>query len=58
MSCRSLGAKKITLDFNGSNMPARRMYEKMGFEVEGTLKNHIFVCGKYEDIVIMSLQLN
>lgn len=41
--------KKIYLQTNKSNMGARKMYEKIGFKLEGILRSEAIVCGVYED---------
>ena len=54
---RKLGAKKIILDFNESNIAALKLYEKLGFVEEGRLRNQIIVNGQYLDLIIMALSL-
>lgn len=47
--------KKITLVAIASNLPAIRFFRKNGFVHEGRLKNHLFINGRYEDLLQMSL---
>ena len=54
---KKLGAKKIILDFNESNIGALKLYEKLGFVEEGRLRNQIMVNGQYLDLIIMALSL-
>lgn len=50
----SNGIKKITLSVLGTNEKAIRLYEKLGFEVEGVLRNDkILADGKYYNTVMM-----
>ncbi len=44
-----LGLNKIYLCTNKSNLGAKRIYEKVGFILEGTLRSEKIVDGKYED---------
>jgi ribosomal-protein-alanine N-acetyltransferase len=37
---RHLGARRATLEVRASNLPARRMYERLGFYVAGTRRNY------------------
>ncbi|MCK8606850.1 GNAT family N-acetyltransferase [Apilactobacillus ozensis] len=51
----TINLQKIYLYVDVENKPALKVYKKMGFEVEGTLKKHYFVNGKYHDVYFMSL---
>lgn len=51
----SLNLHKIYLIVASSNHKAQHIYEKMGFSREGTLKEHYFIKGKYEDVEMMGL---
>lgn len=44
-----LGLKKIYLHTNGDNMPARRLYERLGFRLEGFMPNEVINNGKVKD---------
>lgn len=52
---RDLGLNRVELDVLETNARARRMYEKAGFEVEGTRRQAAFKDGAYVDMVQMSL---
>ena len=45
--------RRIHLQAIASNSGAIRAYEKAGFAVEGRLREHAYVRGTYEDIVLM-----
>jgi RimJ/RimL family protein N-acetyltransferase len=47
--------RRIHLQAIASNTGALRAYEKAGFVVEGRLREHAWVRGAYEDIVLMAL---
>ncbi len=47
--------RRIHLQAIASNTAARRAYEKAGFVVEGRLREHAWVRGGYEDIVVMGV---
>ena len=47
--------RRIHLQAIASNTPALRAYEKAGFVVEGRLREHAWVRGCYEDIVLMGI---
>jgi RimJ/RimL family protein N-acetyltransferase len=47
--------RRIHLQAIASNTPALRAYEKAGFVVEGRLRDHAWVRGAYEDIVLMGI---
>ncbi|WP_121370813.1 GNAT family N-acetyltransferase [Frondihabitans australicus] len=47
--------RRIHLQAISSNAAALRAYEKAGFVVEGRLREHAWVRGRYEDIVLMGL---
>ena len=46
---------KISLLTYGFNKRAIRSYEKVGFKVEGVLKDNIYRDGQYQDEIIMSI---
>ncbi|GEN56596.1 GCN5 family N-acetyltransferase [Halolactibacillus alkaliphilus] len=50
-----LRLNKVFLTTRGINEKARGLYEKLGFKIEGTFKDHCFVNGKYYDTYFMSL---
>jgi RimJ/RimL family protein N-acetyltransferase len=47
--------RRIHLQAIASNAAAIRSYEKAGFAVEGRLREHAWVRGRYEDIVLMGI---
>ena len=47
--------RRIHLQAIGSNTAAIRAYEKAGFVVEGRQRQHAWVRGGYEDIVLMGI---
>jgi RimJ/RimL family protein N-acetyltransferase len=47
--------RRIHLQTIASNAAALRAYEKAGFVVEGRLREHAWVRGGYEDIVLMGI---
>lgn len=47
--------RRIHLQAIASNVAAIRAYEKAGFVVEGRLREHAWVRGRYEDIVLMGI---
>lgn len=53
--CREKGIVKLLLDVRGSNMPARRFYEKSGFLIDG-MRNKFYE-NPCEDAVLMSKQV-
>jgi RimJ/RimL family protein N-acetyltransferase len=50
-----LNLERIGLRVWGSNARAQRVYQKLGFVVEGRLRRAAFVHGNHEDIVLMGL---
>ncbi|WP_084244386.1 GNAT family N-acetyltransferase [Planomicrobium okeanokoites] len=46
-----LNLYKVYFNVLSSNKRAIGFYKKFGFEQEGVFKNHIFVNGKYEDMI-------
>ena len=48
-----LNLHKVYLHVFESNKRAIKCYEKAGFRVEGTLLEHHFAQGKYENVLIM-----
>jgi ribosomal-protein-alanine N-acetyltransferase len=47
--------RKIYLAVYESNPAAKRLYEKLGFKLEGTLRKHVAVKGKYYDKYLMGI---
>lgn len=51
----SKGLTRIELTVRTDNLNAKALYERMGFEVEGTMKRGILINGKYFDLHLMAL---
>lgn len=50
----TIGIEKMTLNVVGTNDKAMEIYKRMGFEIEGTLKNdRRHADGRYYDTVMM-----
>ena len=49
-----LGLRRIELTVNVDNVPALGLYRRFGFEVEGTLRDHVFRDGRFVDSHIMA----
>ncbi|HMO53815.1 MAG TPA: GNAT family protein [Tepidiformaceae bacterium] len=47
--------RKVWLTTNGSNERAIRSFAKCGFVEEGRLRNHIWLDGRYDDLVYMAV---
>ncbi len=50
-----LNIRKLTLGVVSDNISAYKLYQKLGFEVEGIYKKHGKYQGKYCDIIRMAL---
>ena len=48
-----LNLHKVYLHVFESNLRAINCYKKAGFKIEGTLQDHHFSRGKYENVLIM-----
>lgn len=49
-----LNLKRVELEVNTDNPAGRRLYEKFGFEMEGTLRYHLFGDGRWADSYFMA----
>jgi putative acetyltransferase len=49
-----LNLTRIQLEVYTDNEPAIRLYQKFGFEIEGTLRNFAFRDGQYVDVYAMA----
>jgi ribosomal protein S18 acetylase RimI-like enzyme len=56
-TARAQGACRITLRVLGHNGPARRLYESLGFVVEGVLPGEFLLAGSFVDDVLMGRPL-
>ena len=54
---RARGARRLTLRVLADNEPARRLYESLGFVVEGEQRQEFLLDGRYVDDVLMALDL-
>lgn len=52
---RDLNLRKLFLHVNRSNLSATKLYESLGFTIEGELREHYFHDGDWDDILVMSL---
>jgi putative acetyltransferase len=49
-----LNLQRLELTVFTDNDPAVRLYKKCGFVIEGTLRQHSFRAGRYEDVYFMA----
>ena len=54
-AAKARGFKRIDLTVRTDNAPARRLYERFGFEVEGVCRRHLLVDGEYHESYLMSV---
>lgn len=54
---KARGARRLTLRVLEPNERARKLYESLGFEVEGIQREEFFLEGRYVDDVLMALTL-
>lgn len=52
---RDLQLHKIMLRVLAGNPRARRSYEKAGFREEGLFKEHVYLNGKFQDVIFMGI---
>ena len=45
------------MDLNAENVAALRLYESLGYEVEGRLTREIKIDGRYIDLILMAKPL-
>lgn len=50
-----MNINKVKLTVFDFNDRAKRCYEKVGFKVEGILKDEVFRNGKYRDVIQMCI---
>ena len=55
--CKSNSIKKIELTVRIDNERALKLYKKFGFEIEGEIKNFIYLNGNYYNCYYMGLLL-
>ena len=51
------GATRCYLEVRASNVAARGLYEKLGFQLDGLRKNYYTTAAGREDALLMSLSL-
>jgi len=52
---QTLNLHRLYLRVVASNKRARRLYHDFGFATEGLLRQHAFMNGRYQDVVLMGL---
>ena len=52
---RLLNIRKVYLTTNGTNLRGQKSFRAAGFEEEARLRDHIWLDGKYDDLVYMAL---
>lgn len=57
-AAQAQGARRMSLRVLGHNLPARRLYERCGFQVEGVLPEEFLLDGAYVDDVLMGRGLS
>ena len=50
-----MGLKRVHLGVLTDNPAAEQSYRKIGFSVEGTLRNHVFKQGGWKDVLLMGI---
>jgi ribosomal protein S18 acetylase RimI-like enzyme len=55
---RERGARKLSLRVLSTNDAALRLYERLGFRREGTLREEFLIDGRYVDDVLMARHLD
>ncbi|MEE1825516.1 GNAT family N-acetyltransferase [Streptomyces sp. BE20] len=56
-AAREQGARRLTLRVLGHNAPARSLYERCGFVVEGSMAEEFLIDGRYVDDILMARTL-
>jgi diamine N-acetyltransferase len=51
----TLGLRRLYTYAFADNLPARRVLERCGFQVEGTMRHHVFKNGVFKDVLVMGL---
>jgi RimJ/RimL family protein N-acetyltransferase len=54
-AAKGKGLKRIELTVRTDNEPAKKLYEKFGFVVEGIVRKHLFHGGEYRDSYLMAV---
>lgn len=56
-AARARGARKLSLRVLATNTPARRLYERAGYQTEGTLREEFLIDSHYVDDILMARPL-
>lgn len=51
----SKGLTRIELTVRSDNLKAKALYDRMGFDVEGTMRRGVLIDGEYFDVHVMAL---
>jgi RimJ/RimL family protein N-acetyltransferase len=51
----TLNLHRVELDTYSHNIRAQKSYTKIGFKIEGTKRDAVYIDGKYRDVVVMSI---
>lgn len=51
----NLNLRKVSLEVIATNKSAIEVYKKLGYKIEGEMKNQVFNEGNYENVLIMSI---
>lgn len=51
----TLNFRKVSLEVVNTNKHAIEVYKNFGFRIEGNLKDHVLINGKYGNSILMSL---
>jgi UDP-4-amino-4,6-dideoxy-N-acetyl-beta-L-altrosamine N-acetyltransferase len=49
------GLRRVYLHTFADNTAAVRLYESLGFRIEGMLRQHAFKCGAFRDVMVMAI---
>ncbi len=58
ISDRQLALRKLTAGCYASNVGSMRAFERAGFEIEGTRRDHFVLDGRGEDLILMARWLS
>ena len=54
-AARAFGLKRVELTVHADNVRAIRLYERVGFRLEGTLRQSVFIDGNYKNLHMMAI---
>jgi RimJ/RimL family protein N-acetyltransferase len=52
---KTLGLERLYMYVLADNLPARRHLERCGFQMEGTMRRHVFKNGVYKDVLVLGM---